>query len=179
MLAGRSTSLTAESSESRHASMLTGRLPQGLEWRERMVIPALLPAFREGVELELVLTAATFTASAGATLAGGLVGLVAAVVAGWLLFAGTRRLKARSVFRVTPVLLIVPAGGLAAHGIQKLDEAGWIPQSWRTSGTRIPRRSNPQDTAWPERKPIAHCSDGQRWLLARPYCQPCGGGEQR
>jgi high-affinity iron transporter len=73
------------------------------------------------------LTAAAYTASAGATLIGGFVGLGAAAVAGWLLFATTRKLDVRAFFRVTSVLLILFAAGLVAHGVHEFNEAGWVP----------------------------------------------------
>jgi high-affinity iron transporter len=88
---------------------------------------AFLAVFREGIELALFLTAATFTSTAAATLAGGLVGLAAAVLAGWLIFATTTRLNLQMFFRVTSILLIFFAAGLVAHGVHELNEAGLIP----------------------------------------------------
>jgi high-affinity iron transporter len=88
---------------------------------------AFLTVLREGVELVLFLTAASFTTSAGATLAGGLVGLAAAAVAGWLIFAATTRLDVRAFFPATGLLLILFAAGLVAHGIHEFNEAGWVP----------------------------------------------------
>jgi len=88
---------------------------------------AFLAVFREGIELALFLTAATFTSTAAATLAGGLVGLAAAALAGWLIFASTTRLNLQMFFRVTSILLIFFAAGLVAHGVHELNEAGLIP----------------------------------------------------
>lgn len=88
---------------------------------------AFVAVLREGVELALFLTAAAFTASAGSTLLGGLLGLAAAAVAGWLLFASTRQLNLRAYFRVTGLLLLVFAAGLVAHGVHEFNEVGWIP----------------------------------------------------
>jgi len=88
---------------------------------------AFIAVLREGVELALFLTAAAFSATAGATLVGGLAGLVVAAAMGWLLFATTVRLNVRTFFRVTSILLIVVAAGLVAHGVHELNEAGWIP----------------------------------------------------
>jgi high-affinity iron transporter len=82
---------------------------------------------REGIELALFLTAAALTATAGATIVGGLIGLGAAAVAGWLLFATTSRLDLRTFFRVTSALLIVFAAGLVAYGVHEFNEAGLIP----------------------------------------------------
>jgi high-affinity iron transporter len=88
---------------------------------------AFLAVLREGIELALFLTAAAFATSAMATLVGGIVGLAAAAVAGWLLFATTRRLDIQAFFRVTSVLLIFFAAGLVAHGVHEFNEVGWIP----------------------------------------------------
>ena len=88
---------------------------------------AFVAVLREGVELALFLTAAALTASAGSTLLGGLLGLAAAAVAGWLLFATTAQLNLRAFFGVTGLLLLVFAAGLVAHGVHEFNEAGWIP----------------------------------------------------
>jgi high-affinity iron transporter len=88
---------------------------------------AFIAVLREGIELALFLTAAAFTATAGATVIGGLVGLAAAAVAGWLFFATTRRLNVRTFFRVTSILLIFFAAGLVAHGVHEFNEVGWVP----------------------------------------------------
>jgi high-affinity iron transporter len=83
--------------------------------------------FREGIDLALFLTAAAFSATALATLVGGLLGLGLAAVVGWLLFASTTRLNLRVFFQVTSLLLIFFAAGLVAQGVRELNEAGWIP----------------------------------------------------
>jgi high-affinity iron transporter len=88
---------------------------------------SFVAVFREGIELALFLTAAAFTATAGATVAGGLVGLGLAVVAGWALFATTVRLDVGTFFRVTSILLLFFAAGLVAHGVHELNGAGIVP----------------------------------------------------
>lgn len=88
---------------------------------------AFVAVLREGIELALFLTAAAFTATSGATVIGGLAGLGAAAVAGWVLFSTTRRLDIRAFFRVTSILLILFAAGLVAHGIHEFNEVGWVP----------------------------------------------------
>ena len=88
---------------------------------------AFIAVLREGIELALFMTAAAFTSTAGATLTGGLIGLAAAALAGWLLFATTTRLEIRPFFRVTSFLLILFAAGLVAHGVHEFNEVGWIP----------------------------------------------------
>lgn len=98
---------------------------------------AFLAVVREGIETVLFLSAAVFASSPGQTLTGGLVGLTAAIVVGWLLFAASVRLDVRRFFQVTGVLLIVFAAGLVAHGVHEFQEAGLLPifieQVWDTN----------------------------------------------
>ena len=88
---------------------------------------AFLAIVREGIELALFLTAATFATSAQATLVGTLLGLGTAVLLGWALFTTTLRLDLRRFFQVTGILLILFAAGLVAHGVHELNEAGTLP----------------------------------------------------
>lgn len=88
---------------------------------------AFVAVLREGIELALFLTAAAFTATATGTLIGGILGLAVAAVAGWLLFATTRKLNIGAFFSVTSVLLMFFAAGLVAHGIHEFNEVGWVP----------------------------------------------------
>jgi high-affinity iron transporter len=88
---------------------------------------ALVAILREGIELALFLTAATFTSDAIQTLAGAVLGLVGAFAIGYILFASTIRLNLRSFFQVTSILLILFAAGLVAHGVHEFNEIGWIP----------------------------------------------------
>jgi len=88
---------------------------------------AFLAVVREGIELALFLTAATFASSAESTVIGALLGLGTAVLLGWTLFATTVRLDLRRFFQVTGILLILFAAGLVAHGVHELVEAGLLP----------------------------------------------------
>jgi high-affinity iron transporter len=88
---------------------------------------AFLAIIREGIELALFLTAATFATSAQATLTGTLLGVGTAVLLGWALFTTTLRLDLRRFFQVTGILLILFAAGLVAHGVHALNEAGTLP----------------------------------------------------
>jgi high-affinity iron transporter len=81
---------------------------------------------REGIETVIFLGAASFV-SADSNLIGALAGLLAAVVLGYLIFAGSMRLDLRRFFTVTSILLILFAAGLVAHGVHELQEAGVIP----------------------------------------------------
>jgi len=88
---------------------------------------AFLAVVREGIELGLFLTAATFASDAQSTILGTLLGLSVAILLGWGLFASTRRLNLRRFFQVTGFLLILFAAGLVAHGVHEFNEVGWIP----------------------------------------------------
>jgi high-affinity iron transporter len=88
---------------------------------------AFLAVVREGIELALFLTAATFASDPRSTILGSLLGLGAAFLLGWGLFASTLRLDLRRFFQVTGFLLILFAAGLVAHGVHEFNEAGWIP----------------------------------------------------
>jgi high-affinity iron transporter len=87
---------------------------------------AFLAVVREGIELALFLTAATFATSAQSTAIGALLGLGTAVLLGWMLFATTLRLDLRRFFQVTGALLILFAAGLVVHGVHELVEAGLL-----------------------------------------------------
>jgi len=93
---------------------------------------------REGVEAVLFMSAAAAGSapSIGAPsqpalippmLAGGIVGLAAAVVLGILLLRASLRASLRSFFTVTNVLLVLFAAGLVANGLHELTEAGVLP----------------------------------------------------
>jgi high-affinity iron transporter len=88
---------------------------------------AFIAVLREGVELALFLTAATFSSSARQTILGALLGLGTAILLGWSFFATTVRLDLRRFFQVTGFLLLLFAAGLAARGAGELVEVGWIP----------------------------------------------------
>jgi high-affinity iron transporter len=88
---------------------------------------AFLAVVREGIELALFLTAAAMSSGALSTIVGGLLGLAAAVVLGWGIFASTVRLDLRRFFQVTGGLLLLFAAGLVGHGVHEFNEVGWIP----------------------------------------------------
>jgi high-affinity iron transporter len=88
---------------------------------------AFVAVGREGVETALFLFAATKTTTPFSAAAGGLLGVSAAVVLGYLLYRGTTRLNLRAFFSVTSVLLLLFASGLLAHGVHEFYEAGLIP----------------------------------------------------
>ncbi len=98
---------------------------------------AFLTIGREGFELALILVAARFTAGAWQTLIGALLGLGAAVLFGWLVVSGARRLNLKYFFAASNVLLVLFAAGLVASGFKALVEIGLVPALiepiWNTS----------------------------------------------
>lgn len=89
---------------------------------------AFVAVVREGVETVLFLfSAAKVTESLPLSIAGGLVGLAAAILVGYSIYKGTSKLNLRAFFNVTSLLLILFAAGLLAHGIHELHEAEVVP----------------------------------------------------
>ncbi len=88
---------------------------------------AFLAVMREGIELALFLSAASFATDVRQTLLGALLGFGAVILIAWVLFASLLELKLRQFFQVTSILLILFAAGLVAHGVHEFNEANWIP----------------------------------------------------
>lgn len=88
---------------------------------------AFLSVFREGIELALFLTAASMSSDNTQIIIGVILGLSSVIIFAILLFKSLIRLDVSMFFRVTSVILIFFAAGLAAHGIHELNEAGIIP----------------------------------------------------
>jgi len=108
-----------------------GALSRGRDWALFSI--AFFAVAREGVELALFLTAVNFSAPAAGIEApilgwlGGLLGLIAAAIVGWLMFDTTAKLNLRRFFQLTSIVLIVFAAGLIGHAIGEFNELGWLP----------------------------------------------------
>ena len=106
-------------------------LSRGTRWG--LFFVAFLAVLREGIELALFLTAVNFSEPAAGVEApilgwlGGLLGLIAAVIIGWLMFDTAIKLNLRRFFQLTSIVLIVFAAGLVGHAIHEFNELGWIP----------------------------------------------------
>jgi high-affinity iron transporter len=81
---------------------------------------------REGIETVIFLGASSFV-SENNTIIGAVLGIVAAIFLGYLLFVGSMKINLKKFFNVTSILLILFAAGLVAHGVHELQEAGLIP----------------------------------------------------
>jgi high-affinity iron transporter len=95
--------------------------------KRALFLIAFLAVVREGIELALFLTAASFTSTAQDTLVGAALGLGTVILLAWSFFSSLVRLDLRRFFHVTSVLLILFAAGLVAHGVHEFNEVGWIP----------------------------------------------------
>jgi high-affinity iron transporter len=108
-------------------------LAPGAKWA--LFLVSFLAVLREGIELALFLTAVNFAepgrAGAEAPILGwlgGLLGLLGAIIIGWLTFESSLRLNMRRFFQFTSVILVFFAAGLVGHAIGEFNELGWIPR---------------------------------------------------
>ncbi len=94
---------------------------------------AFLAVLREGVELALFLTAVNFSAPIVGGEApilgwlGGILGLIAATVIGWLMYESAVKLNLRRFFQLTSIVLIFFAAGLVGQAVSEFNELNWIP----------------------------------------------------
>lgn len=80
---------------------------------------------REGIETVIFLNALNY--QSGINFLGGTLGIIAAIFAGYIFFATTRKINLKKLFNISSVLLILFAAGLVAHGFHELEEAGLVP----------------------------------------------------
>jgi high-affinity iron transporter len=118
----------------RHARGLSGELRGKIDTaaeagRASLVVVAFLAVGREGLETALFLwSAAQATGqSESAGLVGGLLGILTAVVMGYLFYRGVLKINLAKFFRYTGVILIVVAAGVLAYGVHDLQEANILP----------------------------------------------------
>jgi high-affinity iron transporter len=89
---------------------------------------ALLAVGREGLETALFLwTSVQAAGSSTNPVTGAAIGLVLAVIIGWLLYRQSVRLNLATFFRVTGAGLVIVAAGVLAYGIHDLQEASILP----------------------------------------------------
>jgi len=88
---------------------------------------AFTSVLREGVEAVLLLAAMAIATSALDTMTGALLGLASAIVIGVSLIKGSYRVKVRTFFKYTSILLVLIGAMVTAHGVEGLQEAGILP----------------------------------------------------
>ncbi|MBP9773001.1 MAG: FTR1 family protein [Candidatus Peribacteraceae bacterium] len=90
---------------------------------------AFLSVAREGIETVIFLKAAFLQAQSAYSSTGAVLGIMLAIAASYLLFKGMKYLPIKSFFRISSIILILFAAGLAAHGVHEFIEAGLLPES--------------------------------------------------
>jgi high-affinity iron transporter len=84
-------------------------------------------ALREGIETVLFVFGITRTSEPLQVAFGAALGIAGAVVLGYAVYAGGKRINLGMFFKVTGVFLILVAAGLLAHGVAEFQEAGLLP----------------------------------------------------
>lgn len=93
-----------------------------------LVVTAFLAVGREGLETSLFIwTAVQATDDGYRPVVGAGLGLLTAVVLGWLFYRGAVRINLARFFTWTGAMLVVVAAGVLAYGFHDLQEAGWLP----------------------------------------------------
>lgn len=93
-----------------------------------LVVTAFLAVGREGLETALFIwTAVQATNDGVRPLVGALLGLLTAVVLGWLFYRGALKINLAKFFTWTGAMLIVVAAGVLAYGFHDLQEADVLP----------------------------------------------------
>ncbi|MET9347352.1 iron uptake transporter permease EfeU [Streptomyces termitum] len=110
-------------------SELHGRLDAALAMGTgALVATAFLAVGREGLETALFVWASVRASSDGsyAPLAGVVLGLLTAVLLGWLFYRGALKINLAKFFTWTGGMLVVVAAGVLAYGVHDLQEARFL-----------------------------------------------------
>jgi high-affinity iron transporter len=81
---------------------------------------------RKGIETVIFLSSASFV-SRDNNLSGAIIGILLALILGYVLYNGLMKVNLKKFFNITSILLILFAAGLIAHSFHEFQEAGIIP----------------------------------------------------
>ncbi len=112
----------------RHISQkIHGKVQKHLE-REKplwshagIFILIFIAIIREGVETVIFLSAIKYSSSL--SFIGGTLGIITAIIIGYLVFIGSKKINIKRLFNISSVLLILFAAGLVSHGVHEFEEA--------------------------------------------------------
>ena len=120
-----------------HSRSVSGEVREGAKPISALAIICGVAVLREGSETALFLYGVSVDAGTKGMLVGGVFGIAAATLLGMLLYFGLLRVPLKQVFKVTGVLLVLIASGLAAQAASILVQAGLLPAMrydvWDTS----------------------------------------------
>ncbi len=83
-----------------------------------------IAVIREGIETVIFLNAVNY--ASGINFIGGTLGIIAAIIVGYLFFISTKKINLKRLFGISSILLILFAAGLVAHGVHEFEEAGLV-----------------------------------------------------
>ncbi len=86
-----------------------------------------ISVLREGIETVIFLGAASFIATTENSTIGAILGILVAIMLGYLIFVAGKKVNLKKFFNITSILLILFAAGLVAHGIHEFQEAKILP----------------------------------------------------
>ncbi len=117
------------------ARSMSGQLKAGMETALQtgplaVAVLAFFAVGREGLETAVFFFSSVQAAGDGGTgqpLIGFIVGILAAVLLGLLIYRGAVRINLSRFFTITGVLLVFVAAGILAYGMHDLQEAGILP----------------------------------------------------
>jgi high-affinity iron transporter len=134
-----------------------------------LFLVALLAVGREGLETALFLwTSVEAAGSSTSPVVGAAIGLVVAVVIGWLIYRQSVRLNLATFFKVTGAGLIVVAAGVLAYGIHDLQEARILP-GLHSLAFDVSRTIPPSSWYGTLLKGIFNFSPASTWLEVAAY----------
>lgn len=112
------------------AAQIESKVAEHLSKAQRVELFLLVffAVLREGIETVIFLNAATMISQEN-NLFGAALGVIGAIILGYLMFVASVRIPLKKYFNITSVLLLLFAAGLIAHSIHEFEEAGVIPQT--------------------------------------------------